>query len=164
MLKILGNSGGRFCDGISRRSFLNIGSLGIAGATLPNLLRSEKQAGIRRSHKAIINVLLPGGPPHQDMVDLKPDAPSDIRGEFNPIGTNVDGIQISELMPRLARNMDKFALIRSMADSQGAHDLYQCLTGYPRNFKGFGGGTPSMGAWISRLHGPAGQGIPLTCL
>ena len=134
MLKILGNSGGRFCDGISRRSFLNIGSLGIAGATLTNLLRSEKQAGIRRSHKAIINVLLPGGPPHQDMVDLKPDAPSDIRGEFNPIGTNVDGIQISELMPRLARNMDKFALIRSMADSQGAHDLYQCLTGYPRSF------------------------------
>ena len=160
MLKILGNSGGRFCDGISRRSFLNIGSLGIAGATIPNLLRAEKQAGIRRSHKAIINVLLPGGAPHQDMVDLKPDAPSDIRGEFKPIRTNVDGIQISELMPRLAHNMDKFALIRSMADSQGAHDLYQCLTGYPRNFKGFGGGTPSMGAWISRLHGPAGQGIP----
>ena len=68
------------------------------------------------------------------MVDLKPDASSDIRGEFKPIGTNVDGIQISELMPRLARNMDKFALIRSMADSQGAHDLYQCLTGYPPKF------------------------------
>ena len=160
MISILGKSGGKFCDGLSRRSFLNIGSLGIAGATLPNLLRAEKEAGIGRSHKAVINVLLPGGPPHQDMVDLKPDAPSDIRGEFNPIGTNVDVIQICELMPHMARNMDKFAIIRSMADSQGGHDLYQCLTGYPRSFKGFGGGIPSMGAWISRLYGPADKGIP----
>ena len=160
MLSIYGQNGGGFCDGMSRRSFLNIGSLGIAGATLPNLLRAEQQAGIGNSKKAIINVLLPGGPPHQDMVDLKPDAPSDIRGEFKPIGTNVDGIQICELMPNMASNMDKFAIIRSMADSQGGHDLYQCLTGYSRNFKGFGGGLPSMGAWISKLHGPAAQGIP----
>jgi hypothetical protein len=145
---------------MSRRSFLSIGSLGFTGASLPGLLKAEKAAGIGRSQKAIINVLLPGGAPHQDMVDLKPDAPSDIRGEFKPIATNVDGIQISELMPRMASMMDKFAIIRSMADSQGGHDLYQCLTGYPRNFKGFGGGTPSMGAWISRLHGTGGNSIP----
>lgn len=160
MLRLLGQPGGNFCDGLSRRSFLNIGSLGIAGATLPNLLRAEEATGIRGSRKAIINVLLPGGPPHLDMVDLKPDAPNDIRGEFKPIATNVDGIQICELMPNMARNMDKFAIIRSMADSQGAHDLYQCVTGYPRNFKGFGGGTPSMGAWASKLHGAANAGVP----
>ena len=84
------------------------------------------------SHKSIINVLLPGGAPHQDMVDLKPDAPSGIRGEFNPIDTNLEGVQISELMPRLARNMEKFTIIRSMSDSQPRHDLYQCVTGYAR--------------------------------
>ena len=160
MLNVYGGSGRSFCDGMSRRSFLSIGSLGFAGATLPQLMKAEKAAGTGRSQKAIINVLLPGGAPHQDMVDLKPDAPSDIRGEFKPIATNVDGIRISELMPRMASMMDKFAIIRSMADSQGGHDLYQCLTGYPRNFKGFGGGTPSMGAWISRLHGNEGNSIP----
>ena len=160
MLNVYGGSGSSFCDGMSRRSFLSIGSLGFAGASLPGLLKAEKASGIGRSQKAIINVLLPGGAPHQDMVDLKPDAPSDIRGEFKPIATNVDGIQVSELMPRMASMMDKFAIIRSMADSQGGHDLYQCLTGYPRNFKGFGGGTPSMGAWISRLHGTGGNSIP----
>ena len=160
MLNLFGESGGSFCDGMSRRSFLSIGSLGFAGATLPGLLKAEKAAGIGRSQKAIINVLLPGGAPHQDMVDLKPDAPSDIRGEFKPIATNVDGIQISELMPRMASMMDKFAIIRSMADSQSGHDLYQCLTGYPRNFKGFGGGMPSMGAWISKLYGSSGSSIP----
>ena len=135
MLTLHGKPGGRFCDGLSRRSFLSIGALGFAGATLPKLLQAERVAGIGRSHKAIINVLLPGGPPHQDMVDLKPDAPSDIRGEFKPIGTNVPGIQICELMPRMAKMMDKFAIIRSMVDSQGGHDLYQCLTGFPLDYE-----------------------------
>ena len=160
MLSIYGRSGSSFCDGLSRRSFLTIGSLGIAGATLPKLLQAERKAGIGRSHKAIINVLLPGGPPHQDMVDLKPDAPSDIRGEFNPIGTNVTGIQISEHMPYMAKMMDKFAIIRSMVDSQGGHDLYQCLTGLPRGTRGIAGGIASMGAWASKLYGSEGSGIP----
>jgi hypothetical protein len=160
MLTLYGKPGRRFCDGLSRRSFLSIGALGFAGATLPKLLQAERTAGIGRSHKAIINVLLPGGPPHQDMVDLKPDAPSDIRGEFKPIGTNVPGIQISEHMPRMAKMMDKFTIIRSMVDSQGGHDLYQCLTGLPRNASGMAGGIPSMGAWVSRLYGTRGKGIP----
>ena len=160
MLAIYGKSAGKFCDGFSRRSFLRIGALGLAGANLPNLLRSERETGLGRSHKAIINVLLPGGPPHQDMIDLKPDAPSDVRGEFKPIGTNIPGIQISEYMPRMAKMMDKFAIIRSMADSQGGHDLYQCLTGLPRGARGIAGGVASMGAWASRLYGPASSGIP----
>ena len=160
MLTLHGKSGGKFCDGLSRRSFLSIGALGFAGATLPKLLQAERVAGIGRSHKAIINVLLPGGAPHQDMVDLKPDAPSDIRGEFKPIGTNVPGIQICELMPRMAKMMDKFAIIRSMVDSQGGHDLYQCLTGFPRNASGMAGGIPAAGAWVSRLYGTGGKNIP----
>ena len=160
MLSLFGKPSGKFCDGLSRRSFLTIGSLGIAGATLPRLLQAEDRAGTGRSHKAIINVLLPGGPPHQDMFDLKPQAPSDVRGEFKPISTNVPGIQICEEFPRLARMMDKFTIIRSMIDSQGAHDLYQCVTGHPRNTRGFAGGIPSTGAWVSSVQGQSDTGVP----
>ncbi len=160
MLSVLGKPSGGYCDGLSRRSFLTIGTLGIAGATLPSLLQADQQAGTGRSHKAIINVLLPGGPPHQDMFDLKPDAPSDIRGEFKPISTNVSGIQICEMFPRMARMMDKFSIIRSMVDSQGGHDLYQCLTGHSRNTRGFAGGLPSTGAWVSKVKGQSDSGVP----
>jgi hypothetical protein len=160
VLSVLGKPSGGFCDGLTRRSFLSIGSLGIAGATLPRLLQAENRAGTGRSHKAIINILLPGGPPHQDMFDLKPDAPSDIRGEFNPISTNVPGIQICEQFPRMARMMDKFTIIRSMVDSQSGHDLYQCLTGHSRNVRGFAGGLPSTGAWVSSVKGPSDSGVP----
>lgn len=161
MLTIYGRDSGRFCDGISRRSFLRIGALGLAGMTLPELLQAEEANGIRSSHKAIINILLPGGPPHQDMVDLKPDAPAEIRGELKPIQTSVNGILISELMPKMAKMMEKFAIIRSMADSHSQHDLYQCVTGYPRERKGGpAGGQPSIGSWISRLAGPANPAIP----
>src|SRR3954466_7884234 len=106
MLTILG-SGSRFCDGVSRRNFLKIGALGLGGLALPQLLRAEAEQGIRKSHKAVIMIYLPGRPAHQDLFDLKPDAPSEIRGEFKPINTNVDGIQIGELLPKLARRMDK---------------------------------------------------------
>lgn len=127
---------------------------------MPRLLQAEDRAGTGRSHKAIINVLLPGGPPHQDMFDLKPEAPSDVRGEFKPISTNVPGIQICEEFPRMARMMDKFTIIRSMVDSQGAHDLYQCVTGHPRNTRGFAGGIPSTGAWVSSVQGQSDTGVP----
>ena len=103
-------------------------------------------------------VFLPGGPSHQDMFDLKPDAPSEMRGEFKPIKTNVPGIEICEHLPKLARLMDKCTLIRSMADCDGSHDAFQCLTG--RNSKRQPpGGWPSMGSVVSRLNGqtdPAG--------
>ena len=75
----------RYCDAIKRRSFLQIGGLAMGGMSLAGILRAEEQAGIRSSSKAIIMILLPGGPPHLDMFDLKPDAPAEIRGEFKPI-------------------------------------------------------------------------------
>src|SRR5215204_7392070 len=106
MLTIYGNRIPRFCDGVSRRNFLKIGALGLGGLSLPQLLRAESAAGIRKSHKAVIMIFLPGGPAHQDMFDLKPDAPAEVRGEFKPIRTNVPGIQICEHMPRLAGMMD----------------------------------------------------------
>ncbi len=100
MLKILGNAT-RFCDGLSRRSFLQIGGLsfGFGGFSLANLYRAEAAQGIRNSHKSVINIFLAGGPPHQDLWDIKVDAPSEIRGEFQPINTNVPGVQICEVFP-----------------------------------------------------------------
>src|SRR6266498_2799711 len=91
---------------LSRRSFLNIGALGIAGLTLPQLLRAEASAGIRSSPKSVILIYLVGGPPHQDMFDLKPNAPKEIAGPWKPTATNVTGIQISEGLPQLAKIMD----------------------------------------------------------
>ena len=90
MLSLLGKQH-RFCDGLSRRALLQIGGLGMGGLALPDLLRVEAASG-RKSHKAVIMVFLSGGPPHQDMVDLKMNAPVEIRGEFQPISTNVPGI------------------------------------------------------------------------
>src|SRR4051794_30459883 len=94
MLTIFGapSRQGGFCDGVTRRDFLTIGGTLLGGLSLPGLLRAEAQASAGHAHKAIINVFLPGGPPHLDMWDMKPDAPSEIRGEFNPIRTNVPGI------------------------------------------------------------------------
>src|SRR6266436_3185348 len=101
MLSILGRSH-HFCDRLSRRSFVQLGGLALGGLSLPQLLRAEANAGNQSNHKSIIMIFLSGGPPHQDMVDLKPDAPAAIRGEFKPIATNVSGIQICEHLPRLA--------------------------------------------------------------
>src|SRR6266513_3521651 len=106
MLTIYGKAS-QFCDGISRRNFLKIGALGLGGIALPDLLQAEAASGIRRSHKAVIMIYLPGGPPHQDTFDLKMDAPSEIRGEFRPISTKVPGIHICEHLPLIARITDK---------------------------------------------------------
>ena len=112
MLTIHGSKTARFCDGVSRRDFLRIGGLALGGAALPSILRAEAAQGVGKSHKAVIMIFLPGGPSHQDMFDLKMDAPSEIRGEFQPISTNVAGIQITEHMPRLAKMMDQCSIIR----------------------------------------------------
>lgn len=158
LLTIRGNKH-PFCDGISRREFLTIGGLALGGLSLPQLLAAEAQAGARRSHKAVIMVYLPGGPPHQDMFDLKRDAPAEIRGEFQPIKTNVSGIEICEHLPRIAAMMDKFALIRSMTGTRDEHDSHICMSGYSvaesnQNH------APCLGSALSRLAGPAEKTVP----
>ncbi len=130
----------RFCDGVSRRSFLKIGGLAMGGLALPDLLRAEAAAGRRSSHKAVIMVFMSGGPPHQDTFDLKMDAPAEIRGEFKPISTNVPGVQICELLPRMAAMMDRLAIIRSVVGSEGRHAAFQCMTGRSVNGQPTGGG------------------------
>src|SRR6478672_8028962 len=88
----------RYCDGIGRRSFLRAGALAMGGLSLPALLQAEERGG-RSSRKAVIMVYLSGGMSHHDTFDLKPDAPSEVRGEFRPIPTAVPGISVGELLP-----------------------------------------------------------------
>lgn len=168
MLTIFGK-GSRYCDGVSRRGFMQIGGLALGGMSLPQLLRAEADAGTSRSHKGIIMILLPGGPTHLDMYDLKPNAPAEIRGEFSPIETAVPGIEISELMPRLASSMEHFVPIRSLVGAENDHNTHQCVTGWEshpqqpasREIPGYPpGGWPSIGAVTSKVYGPAVAGVP----
>ena len=168
MLTILGDrSDSGFCDRLPRRTFLSIGGLAMGGLSLPQILQAEAGTENRgeptprsgRSHKAIIMIFLPGGPPHQDMFDLKMDAPSEIRGEFKPIPTNVPGIEICELFPRLAGMMDKFTIIRSIVGATGGHDSFQCMVG--RNNKDQPqGGWPCIGSNLSSIEGPVDPSMP----
>ena len=159
MLSILGRTNGGYCDGVGRRDFLRIGGMVMGGLSLPQLLATESRSGIGRSHKAIINIFLPGGPPHQDFWDVKVDAPAEIRGEFQPIKTNVPGIDICEIFPKIAAIMDKCVVIRSIVGATGGHDSYQCMMGRPLN-PAPAGGWPAAGAWVSKLQGPVNKSIP----
>lgn len=164
MLSVFGhrhsNRKSAFCDGFNRRDILRAGSLAVGGLTLPELLRAEQRAGIRGSHKAVIMIYMCGAPGHQDMYDLKMEAPAEIRGSFRPIATNVPGIEICEHMPRLAGIMDKCIPLRSVHGSpSGAHDSFICYTG--RKVPGQpAGGWPSVGSVTSKVLGPQNESVP----
>jgi hypothetical protein len=164
MLTILGPRlrSSRYCDGLSRRDFLRIGALGVgAGAlTLADVLRADAASSSPRRHKAVINIFLAGGPPHQDMWDLKTEAPADIRGEFQPIATKVPGLQICEVFPKIAAQMDRYAVIRSVVDNGPGHDGIMCLTGWPKGSLSGIGGHPSIGAVLSKLKGSGDPSSP----
>jgi hypothetical protein len=174
MLKILG-SNNRFCDGISRRDFLQIGGLGAAGLTLPQLFRA-RAASVDRPRaasraKSCILLFMYGGPPQIDTFDLKPEAPAEVRGELKPIETNVPGIRISESLPHLAKHADKFTVVRSVSTNQfsGAHggSVYLTLTGGHHNprvgllddVKPARDDFPNLGAIVSRYR-TANRQIP----
>ena len=159
MLTINGK-GSRLCDGMTRRDALKIGALGLGGMSLPDLLQAEQRAGIKGSHKAVIMIYMCGAPPHQDMYDLKMEAPSGIRGPFQPIDTNVPGIQICEHMPMLAKVMDKCIPLRSLYGSpNGSHDSFICYTGH--SFVNQPPGDwPSMGAVVSKAQGATNVSVP----
>ncbi len=163
MFQIGGQRYVAMCDGFSRRDFLRVGTLG--SLTLPQLLAAEEVAGVAKNHKAVIMVYMAGAPPHQDLIDLKPNAPKEYRGDLNPISTNVPGIQISELLPKMAKIMDKWTGIRSIVGApNGSHDSFMCYSGRKGStFNTNGqaaGGWPSIGAAISKLQGAAKAGIP----
>lgn len=161
MLSIFGKTDRRrkLCNGVTRRDALRIGGMALGGLTLPQLLQLEAQAGVGRSHKSVIMIYLCGGPPHQDMYDIKVDAPQEIRGPFSAIPTNVPGIEISEKLPRMAKIMDKLVPIRSLVGARDSHYSYQCMTGY-HDQNPPAGGWPHFGSTVSHFQGPVSAGSP----
>jgi len=114
----------RYCDGITRRDVLRAGALGIGGLSLGGYLRLAGAGEVQpaKAQSAIV-VWLGGGPPHMDTFDLKPDAPAEVRGEFNPIKTNVAGIEVCEHLPKLATCADKYAILRGVSHTLAGHEL-----------------------------------------
>jgi len=158
MLTILGDNNGNFCDGISRRNFLKIGSLAMGGLCMPQAFALENKI-LASPTKSVIMIYLPGGPPHLDMFDLKPEAPLDIRGEFNTIKSNVSGIEICEYMPKIASMMDKFTIIRSLYGSKDEHDSHVCMSGY--SLQEFNQNkAPCMGSVVSKIDPQRNSSIP----
>jgi hypothetical protein len=148
----------RFCDGISRRGFLKIGALG-TGLTLADILRLRAAGDTTKSkNKAAIMIYLPGGPSHMDMYDLKPDAPKEFRGEFNPIATNVPGVQICEYFPLQAKMWDKLACVRSII-SVDEHSDSLVMTGYSQNANRTAN-HPSFGSVVSKVRSNANATVP----
>jgi hypothetical protein len=114
----------RYCDGLKRRDFLQIGALGSAGLTLGSYLRMTSGGEVAAAKgKSAIFVYLGGGPPHMDTFDMKPDAAAELRGEFNPIATNVEGLKICEHLPRLAKCANKYAVVRGISHTLAGHEL-----------------------------------------
>jgi hypothetical protein len=145
---------------LSRRSFLKIGALGVGGLTLPQLLKAEAAAGTRSSQKSVILIYLVGGPPHQDMFDLKPNAPKEFAGPWRPIATNVPGIQLCEAFPRLARMADKLVIVRSLVGNQSDHDAIQVYNGHhPRKLTP-SGGWPQFGSTVAKVQGAVDRATP----
>ena len=148
----------RHCDRVSRRSFLRAGALGVGGLTLADLLRAEAATG--SSRRAVINIHLDGGPPQMDMIDPKPEGPSEYRGEFRSIPTKIPGFHVGELMPKIASIADRLAFIRSLVGSDGKHHAFQCQSGFGEKELASIGGRPSMGSVVSKLEGSAADPVP----
>src|SRR5262245_57363516 len=162
----------RLCDGLTRREWLRVGGLGLGALSLPQLLATPAPAatgpgGLGRA-KACIVLFHTGGPPQHETWDPKPDAPAEIRGDLRPIASAVPGLQVGELMPRLARLTDRVAVLRAVSTDDNAHSSsgYWMLTGHPhtpKNFENAKPGTPndhpSVAALVRRLRAPRG-GLP----
>jgi hypothetical protein len=159
MLTIQDPGSARCCDGVTRRSFLRVGALTLGGLALGDVLRLRAEAptpGTPRP-KSVIMIHLSGGPSHLDMYDMKPGTPSEYRGEFHPIRTNVPGLEVCELMPRQAKIADRFAILRGvqLAHLHTANEFY---SGYPwldspRASVPGEAQRPALGSIVSRLRG-----------
>jgi len=143
-----------------RRDLLIAGAVSSLGLTLGDLLRAEAAAGIRSSVKSIINIHLDGGPPQHETIDPKPEAPEEIRGEMRAIASRLPGIILSELMPQVASAAHRFAFVRSLVGSAGAHDGFQCQSGFPAASLREIGGRPALGCVVAKLHGRPEDAVP----
>src|SRR5262245_14709202 len=165
MLTFWGAQQHPFCDRLSRRDFLTVGSLGLTGITLADLLRLKAQGAVhaRGSHKAVIMVFLNGGPPQLDMYDMKPDAPQEFRGPYRPIKTTVPGMEISELMPLQAKIADKLAIIRGHQTST-EHGDRSIFHGQPWSPVANAPRRPTFGSVVSWLSRGKSNFVPYVVL
>src|SRR5437016_4536369 len=166
MFRIDTGGTGRYCDGISRRHFVQLGVAGMASVGLARVARAV-QAGDPdarpRKDTSVILLWLDGGPGHMDLYDMKPDAPVEYRGIWKPIKTNVPGIEISELFPRQAKLADKFSIVRSLHHNDGDHfgGAHRMLTGRPgANGNNQSPKYPGIGAIAAKVCGPRKDGMP----
>src|SRR5207248_3140200 len=156
----------KYCDGQSRRSFLQLGVAGMAAVGLPQLLQIKEAsaaAGVAKKDTSVILLWLDGGPGHMDMYDMKPEAPAEYRGLWSPIKTNVSGFEITELFPLQAKMADRFSIVRSLHHNQGDHFAggHYMLTGRGgASGADTAGKYPFVGSMATRLTGPRKAGMP----
>ena len=168
MFRLDFGSQGRYCDGLNRRSFLQLGVAGMASVGLPELFRAKAQSTENRGgpsrNTSVILLWLDGGPGHMDMYDMKPDAPSEYRGIWRPIRTRVPGFDISELFPKQARVTDKFSIVRSLHHDTGDHFAggHRMLTTKDMGVSGINNQPrfPGIGAIATRELGARRPGVP----
>ncbi len=162
MLTLWGGKQKSFCDGLSRRSFLRIGSLGLGGLSLPQLLRAESHLRSPDNDRAVVMVYLPGGPTQHETFDPKPNAPREVRGPCRAISTRIPGTQFCELLPKLSNMADKFSIVRTLVGMENRHESFQCYTGRPAGRNGDNepaGGWPTLGSVVSSVVGHAADGM-----
>src|SRR4051812_30141625 len=157
-------SSGRYCDGINRRSFLQLGVAGMAAVGMPELLRAKEASQSPTKNTSVILIWLDGGPGHMDMYDMKPDAPVEYRGLWKPIRTKVPGFDITELYPKQAKHTDKFSMVRSLHHDTGDHFAggHRMLTTKDMGVSGANNAQkfPGIGAIVNREIGPRVPGMP----
>ncbi|QDU03946.1 DUF1501 domain-containing protein [Gimesia chilikensis] len=166
MFRVEFGKSGKYCDGLSRRHFLQVGMAGMGSASLSQILHAKANAaqnGIPKKDTSVILLWLDGGPSHLDTYDMKPEAPSEYRGIWNPIHTNVPGMDITELFPLQAKCADKFSVVRSLHHNTGDHFTggHWMLTGRG----GVSGGStpgrnPSIASMATKVLGPRDPGMP----
>ena len=161
MLRLDAEKSVSFCDGLRRRDFLHLGALSFAGLTLPGFLRLKAAGAVTSAEDMnCILLFLVGGPSQLDTFDMKPNAPAEIRGPYKPIKTNVPGIEISEIFPRMSKHADKFSLIRGMHhEAPAVHDTGHQMMQTGRLFQN-GFEHPHAGCVLSKLRGPRGDAPP----
>lgn len=167
MFRIDAGNTGKYCDGVSRRSFLQVGAAGMASVGLADILRLQAQSAeagrASRKDTSVILLWLDGGPGHMDMYDMKPDAPAEFRGIWNPIRTNVPGFDVTELYPKQAKVADKFSIVRSLHHNTGDHFTggHWMLTGRGGVSGGSNSGKyPSIGSISTKILGSRQSGMP----
>lgn len=167
MFRIDAGASPKYCDGLNRRSFVQLGIAGMANVGLSRILQAKEastQATGERKKTSVILVWLDGGPGHMDTYDLKPEAPAEYRGIWNPIRTNVPGFEITELFPKQALVADKFSVVRSLSHGTGDHfaGAHRMLTTKAFNVSGAATETkfPSLGSIASKYLGSRQAGMP----